>query len=192
MQSTERAPGITPCSCASPVVCTSAASPVRATRPRIPTPERNAFAQSLRGDSRFGFDFDVLGHIVENADADVVEAEILLDVADDVRQHLLGIFAGDRCLRNVVEEGKLARTPLLFGEQARILHRDGNLSSGGLHHFQVALFKGVLALGVHCRHHSGRPAPQQDGRTAEAFRRPRWQKSDAQPLPRLLQFGADQ
>ena len=130
--------------------------------------------------------------VVENADADVVEAEILLDVADDVGQHLLGIFTRNRGLRNIVEEGQLARTPLLFGEEAGIFHRDGNLPRRGLHHFQIALFEDILAFRVHRRHHSGRPASQQDGRAAKTLGGPRRHKGDAQPLPRFFQIGADQ
>ena len=158
MQSTERAPGITPCSCASPVVCTSAASPVRATRPRIPTPSGMRLPSACAVMPASALISMSLVDVVENADADVIEAEILLDVADDVRQHLLGVFAGNRSLRNIVQESKLAGAPLLFGKQAGILHCDRNLSRGGLHHFQVALFEDVLALRVHRRHHSGRPA----------------------------------
>ena len=78
--------------------------------------QRDALAQRLRRDAGLGLDFDFLGHVVQNADADVVEAEILLDMSDDVRQHLLGIFAGNRGLGNTIQEGKLAGAPLLLRE----------------------------------------------------------------------------
>ena len=122
--------------------------------------QRNALAQCLRRDASFGFDLDVLGGVVENADADVIEAEILLDLGHDGGQHLLRVLAGDGGLRNVVEERQLARAPLLLGEQAGILHRHRNLAGGGLHDFQIARLENVLALRIHGRHHSGDAARQ--------------------------------
>ena len=93
--------------------------------------------------------------------------------ADDLGQHLLGIFAGDGGLGNAVEESELARAALLLGEQAGIFHGHRNLAGGGLHHFQIARLENVLALRVHRSHHAGGPAAEQDGRAAEALRRPR-------------------
>jgi len=121
----------------------------------------------------------------------MVEAEILLDVAHDFRQHLLGVFAGNRGLGNTVEEGELAGPPLLLREQPGIFHRHGNLSGSGLHYFQVALLEPIFALGVQGRHDSGRPATQQNRSSTETLGRARRQKSDPQALPRPLQFGAD-
>ena len=148
MQSTERESGSTPCSWASLVVCTSAASPVRATRPRIPTPSGMRLPRALAVMPASALISISLVDVVENADADVIEAEILLDVADDVRQHLLGILAGNGGLRNVVEERQLAGAPLLLGEQPGIFHRDRNLAGRGLHDFQIALLEDVFALRV--------------------------------------------
>ena len=97
----------------------------------------------------------------------MIEAEILLDVADDIREHLLGVFAGNRGLRNIVEKGELPGAALLFGKQPRIFHRNRNLSCRGLHYFQVALLERIFAIGVQRRHHACRTSSQQNRRTAE-------------------------
>ncbi len=54
------------------------------------------------------------------------------------------------------------------------------------------MLEGVLALRVHRRHDSGRAASQQDGRTTKTLGGARRYIGDAQPLPRFLQFRADQ
>ena len=52
----------------------------------------NTLSQGLCCGACLGLDLDVLGHIVEKPNADVIEAEVFLDMADDLSQHLLGIF----------------------------------------------------------------------------------------------------
>ena len=154
--------------------------------------QRDPLPQRLGGDAGLGLDFNFLGRVVENADADVIEAEILLDVSDNVGQHLFRILAGNGSLGNIVQEAQLAGAPLLLGKKPGILYRNRNLSGRGLHHFQIALLEGVLALSVERGHDSRRAASQQDGRTAKTFGRSRRDKGDAQPLPRFLQLRADQ
>jgi len=121
------------------------------------------FAQRLCRDASLGFDFNLFGAVVEKADADVVKAEIFLDVADDVRHHLLGILARNRGLRNTIQEGQLTGAPLFLGKKPGVFYRNRNLPRRGLHHFQVALLEGVFALRVHRSHDSGRPAPSRMG-----------------------------
>ena len=50
-------------------------------------------------------------------------------------------------LRNIVEEGELAGTPLLFGKQAGIFDRDRNLPGSGTHDFEIALLEDIFAVG---------------------------------------------
>ena len=120
-------------------------------------PQRNAPAHGVSGRSGFGFDFDFFGAVVEQADADVIEAEVLLNLAGDLAQHVHRIIAGDGGAGNVVEKGELPRTALLFGEQARILHRDRDLSGGRHQHVEVALLENEFAVGMHRDHDSRRP-----------------------------------
>src|SRR5262245_30467205 len=68
-----------------------------------------------------GADFNLLGGVVQDADADVIEAEILLDMPHNLCQHLLGILAGDGRLRDAVQKSELARAALLFPEKACVL-----------------------------------------------------------------------
>ena len=49
--------------------------------------QRNALAHGVSGGSGFCFDFDFFGAVIEQADTDVIEAEILLDFSDDLAQH---------------------------------------------------------------------------------------------------------
>ena len=94
----------------------------------MPTSQRDTLAHRVSGSAGFSLDFDFFGAVVEQPDADVVEAEILLDLTHDLAQHMNRIVTRDGRTGNVVEECKLAGTPLLFGKQARIFDRDRHLS----------------------------------------------------------------
>ena len=131
--------------------------------------ERNALAHGLRGRASLSFNFDFLGAVIEQADADMIEAEILLDFADDLAEHVYGIVAGNGGSGNVVEESQLARAALFFGEQARIFDRDGNLSGGGHQNFEIALLEDEFTFGVQCNHHTSGTVSQQNGCGAQAF-----------------------
>src|SRR4029077_19312460 len=119
----------------------------------------------------FGANLDLFGDVVENANADVVKVEVLLDFGNDVGQHLLGVFAGDGGLGDGVEEAQLLRAPLFFGEQAGVFDGHGELTCSRLHDIQVALLEHKLALGVQRHHNPGRFSAQQDGSSAETLGR---------------------
>ena len=78
--------------------------------------QRNPLAQSFGRDAGFRLDFDVLANVVKNANADVVEAEVLLDMAHDLEQHLFRVFTRDRSLRDAVEKRELAGAALLLAQ----------------------------------------------------------------------------
>jgi hypothetical protein len=116
--------------------------------------QRNALAHGVRGGSGFGFDFDLFGAVIEQADADVIEAEIFLDFSDDLAQHVDGIVAGNCGAGDVVQEGQLAGAALFFGEEAGVFDRDGDLSGSGHEHIDVALFEHEFAIRAHGNHHA--------------------------------------
>src|SRR5579863_1248704 len=87
-------------------------------------PQRNATAHGVRGRSGLSLDFYFFCAVVEQPDADVVEAEVLLNFSGDLAQHMHRIVARNGGAGNVVEEGELPGTALLLRKQARILHRD--------------------------------------------------------------------
>src|SRR5581483_8052056 len=89
--------------------------------PKNARAQRDALAQNFVRGSRFGANLDVFGYIVENSNANMVIAKILLDLRHDVGEHLGCIFAGNRGLRNIVEEPKLPGPALLFGKQSSVL-----------------------------------------------------------------------
>jgi hypothetical protein len=95
----------------------------------------------VRRGAGLGLDFNFLGSVIEQADADVIEAEVLLDLSDNLAQHVHGIVAGNRHARDVVEKCQLPRTPLFLGEQARILDRNRYLAGGGHQDVEIALFE---------------------------------------------------
>ena len=55
----------------------------------------------------FRLDFDVFANVVKNADTDVIEAESLLDVTNNLQQHLFRVFAGDGSFGDAVQKAKL-------------------------------------------------------------------------------------
>ena len=67
-----------------PRPATSIVSLVRATLPENADAERNAFSMRQICRSGFGFDLNFFGRVIEHADADVVEIEVLLDLVDDL------------------------------------------------------------------------------------------------------------
>ena len=142
--------------------------------------------------ARLRLDLDFFGSVVEQADADVVETEILLNLADDLAQHVDGVVAGDCSARNVVEEGQLPRTPLLLGKQARIFHGDRDLSGGGYQHVEIALFEDEFPVGMHRDHDSRRLVAQENRRSDQALGGTVRNMADAEILPRFLQIGADE
>ena len=82
--------------------------------------ERDAFPKRQIRGSGFRFDLDFFARVIKHAYADVIEIEVLLDLVDDFAQHLLSVLAGDRRLRDVVEEDEIARATLLLFKEARI------------------------------------------------------------------------
>ncbi len=155
-QSTARDSGSTPASCPGPAFCTSALTPVRATFPRTPLPtaiRRPSVCEVVPASALISIS---LVRIVHDADADVIVAEVFLDLAHDVGHHLLGVLAGNRHFRNVVEERQMAGAALLLGKQARILDRHSQLAGRGLHDFQVPRLELQFPLGAQRRHHSRR------------------------------------
>ena len=162
----------------------------RARECRVPSGIR--LPSGVGGRAGFRLDLDFLGPVVEQADADVVEAEILLDLAHDLAQHLHRIVAGNRGPRNVVEECELPRAPLLFREQARIFDGHRNLSGGGHQHFQIALLEDEFPVGIHRDHDSGGPVAQENRRGDQTLRRTLRNMRNAQPRARRFQIGADQ
>ena len=118
----------------------------------------------------------------------MIKAEVPLDMSDNLRQHLLGIIAGDGRLRNTVEKCELVRAPLFLGEQPRVFNSDRHLAGSGLQHIQIPLFEYVLARGAHRSHYAGRFPVYQDGRAAERLRRPARNKTHTQPLARAVQI----
>src|SRR4029077_18545932 len=55
--------------------------------------ERNPLAHGMSGCSGFSFDLDLFGSVIEEADADVVEAEILLNLPNNLSEKMHGIVA---------------------------------------------------------------------------------------------------
>ena len=90
----------------------------------------------VRRRTSFSLDLDFFGAVVEQADTDVIETEVLLNLADDLAQHMHRIVAGDGGAGNVIQEGQLAGTALLVGEQPRIFHGDRYLPGGRHQHIQ--------------------------------------------------------
>ena len=48
----------------------------------------------------------------------------------------------------------MMRASLLLSEETGIFDGDGNLSSGGLHDFEIPRFEEIFAIVAHRRHHS--------------------------------------
>ena len=128
---------------------------------------RDPATQRLRCRSCLGFDLDIFGGVIHDADADVVVAEVLLDLAHDVGHHLFGVLARDRHFRNTVEKGEMPRAALLLGKQARILDRDSELTGCGLHDLEISSLELRFPLRAHRRHHSCRFATQENRHAAE-------------------------
>ena len=63
----------------------------------------------------------------------------------------------------------MPRAPLLFGEEAGILHRNRDLSGGGHEHVEVALLEDEFPFGAHGDHDSCRLVAQQNRRRAQTF-----------------------
>ena len=78
--------------------------------------QRNPLAHGVGRRSSFGLDLDFFGAVVEQADADVIETEILLNLCDDLGQHVHRIVAGDGGAGDVIQEGQLAGAALLVGK----------------------------------------------------------------------------
>ena len=151
----------------------------------------DAAAQCLRCRSRLGFDLDILGGIVHDADADVIVVEVLLDLAHDVGHHLFGVFAGDGHLRDVVEKRKMPGAALLLGKQARILDRHSQLTGDGLHDLKIPGHELRFPLRTQRGHHSHRFAAEKNRDGAERPGRLRRHEIDSELCPRLFQVGLD-
>ena len=175
MQSTARESGKNSCQIAGQRILHQGAFAGAGDAAQNAVSQRDTPAHGVRRHSGLSLDLDLFGSVVEQTDADMIEAEILLDLAGNLAQHVDRIVAGDRRPGNVVEEGKLPGAALLFGEQAGILHGDRNLSGGRHQHIKIALFEDEFAVGVHGDHDSRRLVAQlvaqEDGRGDQALRR---------------------
>ena len=149
-------------------------------------------AKGLRTAASLGFDLDVLGGVVHDADADVIVVEVFLDLAHDVGHHLLGIFAGDGHFRNAVQEGEMAGAALLFSEQAGVFDGYAKLAGGGLHDLEIPGLKLRFALCAQCGHDSRRPAAEKNGNGAERARGAGRDEVDSKFCAYLFQIGFDQ
>ncbi len=54
-----------------------------------------------------GLDLNLFGSVVEQADPDVIKAEVLLNLTGNLTQHVNRIVAGNRSARNIIQEGEL-------------------------------------------------------------------------------------
>jgi len=129
--------------------------------------------------------------VLVEPDADVVEAEVLLDLARDLSQHVDGILAGNRRARHVVKKRQLPGTPLLFGEQPGIFHSHRNLAGCRHEHVKIALLENVFSFPVHRDHHARRLVPEKDGHCDQASRRMLRNVRDPETRAHPLQIGAD-
>ena len=137
------------------------------------TAHRDPAAQGLRCRSRLRFDLDILGGVVHDADADVIVAEILLDLAHDVSHHLFGVFARYRHFRNAVKKREMPGAALLLGKQARILDCYPQLTGCRLHDLKVPVQELRFPLRTQRRHHSYGFTAQKNRHGAERPGRPR-------------------
>src|SRR5258708_38502622 len=117
----------------------------------------------MSSSSGFRANFNFFGCIVENADADVVELEILLNVSNDFCEHLLAVLAGDRRFGDIVKKGKLPGPTLLFAEEDGVLDGHGDLPGSGFQHIQIALLEYMLLPGAQGDHHSRGSSVHHDG-----------------------------
>jgi len=143
----------------------------------------------MRGGARFRLNLDLLGAIIEQADANVIKAEVLLDFSHNLAQHVHRIVARNGGARNIVEECQLPGTPLLLCEQPGVLHRNRYLAGGGHQNIKVALFEYEFPFGAHGDHNARRLVAEQDGHRTHALGGMLGPVGDAQAGPRLLQFG---
>ena len=152
--------------------------------------KRNAFAHGVCRCTGFRLNFDLLRTVIEQADADMIEAEILLDFSHDLAQHVNRVVARDCGAGNIVEKRQLPRAPLFFREGAHSPPQPIPAGSGH-QHVQVALLKtnsrSVLMATI-----TPPACPQQDGRGAKTLGGMLGAESNTQAGPRLLQVGAYQ
>ena len=75
--------------------------------------ERNAPTQQVGGAAGLHLDFNLLGAVIENPNANVIEVEVLANLFPNGAQHPLGALARYGSVGNVVEECQVVR-PALF------------------------------------------------------------------------------
>ena len=80
-------------------------------------------------------------------------------------------------------------TALLFREQARVFDRDGNLSGGSLHDFEIARLEDVFAIVAHRSHHSRGLLASRIGAAQNDLASARWAERSARVFSRLLPAG---
>ncbi len=124
--------------------------------------QRESLSARFNAGAGFRFDLDVFCGVIENADADMVEAERFLNFDHNFVEHLLGIFARNGGLRNIVEKRKMMGTSLLLGKETCIFDGDGNLSGGGLHDLEIPRFEEIFAIVAHRRHNTSGLIGQQN------------------------------
>ena len=155
-------------------------------------PQRDAPAYNVSGRSRFGLHFDFFGAVVEQADANVIETEILLNLSDDLAQHVHRIVARYGSARDVVQECELPGAALLIGKQSSILHGDRYLPRRRCQYVEIALLKNKFAVGIHRDHNPGGFIAHENRHRDQALRRAPRKMADAKIRSGCLQFGADQ
>src|ERR1700686_2630054 len=89
-----------------------------------PHSQRDALAHGVGRCSSFGLDLDFFGSLVEKADADVIKAEVLLNLCNNLTQHVHRIVAGNCGAGDVIEKSKLAGAALVLSKQTGVLHGD--------------------------------------------------------------------
>src|SRR4051794_36207060 len=154
--------------------------------------QRNSLSQSELRSPRFRLDFDFLRSVIEHANPDMIEQEILLDLSHDLVQHLLRILAGDSGLRDAVEEAQVARAPLLFLKESCVLDSNRNLACRSLEQFNVSFAINLLVGVVEGGHDAHRLALHENRHTTERLRRTARNKRRSNPLPYLFHVTADQ
>ena len=127
-----------------------------------------AYPSAKRGKSGLGANFDVLGGVVHDADADVVEAESSFECRPTMSASICSASSLEIAVFEIVlTKANWRERRCSSAEKTGIFDGNRNLASRGLHDFQIALFEDVFPLGAHGDHHAGGLASEQDRRAAE-------------------------
>src|SRR6202166_4760717 len=154
--------------------------------------QRDAFAHGMSRRTGFRLNLDLFGSVVEQADADVIEAEVLLNLCNDLTQHVHGIVAGNCGAGDVIEESKLARTALLVGKETGVFHGDRYLPRRRRQYIEIALLENEFPVGIHRDHDSRGLVAHKNRHRDQALGGAARNMADAQTLPGSFQVRADQ